>query len=140
MCSHGDDTALRPSILLPLRRDVLIALPFAFVLFLPAVYFFPRYNLSFYPSSSPGRRDLRVDCSGDACTVGHASGFAEGLSGPSNSSPSADAANRLRLPPPRRPLPLLDLDLDLDLECVLPLLLEVLCLALLSSRRSTAVE
>jgi hypothetical protein len=50
-----------------------------------------------------------------------------------------NVADRRRLPPPRRPLPLLDTDLDLDLECVLPLLLEVLCLDLLSSRRSRAL-
>jgi hypothetical protein len=74
-----------------------------------------------------------------ACIVGHATGFAVGLSGPSNSGPSADVADRRRLAPPGRPLPLLDRDLDLDLECVLPLRLEVLCLDLLSSRRSKAL-
>jgi hypothetical protein len=98
--------------------------------------FFSKYDLSLYPSSAPGRRDRRVDCSGDACIVGHAPGFAAGLSGPSNSGLTAGVADRRRLPPPRRPLPLLDPDLDLDPDCVLPLLLEVLCLALLSSRRS----
>ena len=117
---------------------MLIALPFAFVLFLSAMCFFPQYNLSFYPSSPPGRRDLRVDCSGDACIVGHASGFAVGLSGPSDSDRSDDVAIRLRPPSPRRPLPLLELGLGLDLDRVLLLLLEVLRLGLLSSRRSLA--
>jgi hypothetical protein len=95
----------------------------------------PRAPGSWLPSA-PGRRDLRVDCSGDACIVGHASGFAVGLSGPSDSDRSADVASRLRLPSPRRPLPLLELGLDLGLDRVLPLLLEVLCLGLFSSRRS----
>ena len=117
---------------------MLIVLPFVFVLFLPALCFFSQYKLSLYPSSAPGRRDLRVDCSGDACIVGHASGFAVGLSGPSDSDRSDDVAIRLRPPSPRRPLPLLELGLGLDLDRVLLLLLEVLCLGLLSSRRSLA--
>jgi hypothetical protein len=45
---------------------------------------------------TPGRRDLRVEYSGDACIVGHASGFVVGLIGPSDSDLSADVASRLR--------------------------------------------
>jgi hypothetical protein len=45
---------------------------------------------------APGRRDLRVEFSGDVCIVGHASGFIVGLIGPSDSDLSADVASRLR--------------------------------------------
>ena len=47
-------------------------------------------------SDVPGRRDLRVEFSGDVCIVGHASGFVVGLIGPSGSNLSADVASRLR--------------------------------------------
>ena len=110
--------------------------PVCFCVVFTGIVFFSQYKLSLYPSSAPGRRDLRVDCSGDACIVGHASGFAVGLSGPSDSDRSANVASRLRLSSSRRPLPLLELGLDLGLDRVLPLLLEVLCLGLFSSRRS----
>ena len=44
---------------------------------------------------APGRRDLRVEFSGDVCIVGHASGFITGLVGPSDSNLSTDVVIRL---------------------------------------------
>jgi hypothetical protein len=48
VCSSlGDGTALRPGFLLLLHRGVLVALPFIFVLFLPAVCFFQNMTRPF---------------------------------------------------------------------------------------------
>jgi hypothetical protein len=51
--SLGDDIALRPGFLLLLHRDVFVALPFVFVLFLPAVYFFQNMTRPFILRPSP---------------------------------------------------------------------------------------